>query len=238
MPTDLPQGNGTPEVSHGESESPKYITEEQLNRAITARFKGLEKKFETSLSEFGTGFASKFEELVAAKFESISPPKEKSASSSSVEEDPKFRGVMKQLEELKVQTQKAQQERDTERAKAREVSLRQRVQDELAKHGIDTSRSRHALALLVDAEKRVSYSPDSDDIVFRDSDNTEVDLTTGLKSWIKSDDGKLYMPPRGVSGSGDRQGQAKTKANSNTNIYEELGGMLLQNYHGYNAKGT
>jgi len=36
-----PQGNTAPEAAQGNpDDAPKFVTEEQLNRAITARFKG------------------------------------------------------------------------------------------------------------------------------------------------------------------------------------------------------
>ena len=50
---------------------------------------------------------------------------------------------------------------------------------------------------------RVKYD-DIGDLVWVDDDGDEVSLKAGVAEWAKTDDAKLYLPPRGASGSGDQ----------------------------------
>ena len=59
---DLPQGSQTPS-GQGKVDEPKYVTEEQLNRAISARFGDFSKKIEKSLETAIGGFGAKLDEL-------------------------------------------------------------------------------------------------------------------------------------------------------------------------------
>lgn len=210
---DQPQGNGVPETSQGETSGPNYVTEEKLNelvnRAISARFSAFEKKIGGQVSEAVSGLLPKLDEIVSAKLPQkadISPANDK------LEESPFVKGLQKKLAELEEQNRKSQAERDAERARSRDVAMRQKLSEELAKHGVDSRYVKQALGYLVDAEKRVRWAEDEGDaLVFRDADGSELDLSTGLRAWMKSDDAKIYMPPRGVSGSGDRGGGTAPK---------------------------
>ena len=86
----------------------------------------------------------------------------------------------------------------------RDAALRQRVGEVLAGAGIEGVRARHAIGLLVDAEKRVRWSDDGESLVFRTADRDDAELEPGLRGWLKTDDAKLYLPPKGSQGSGDR----------------------------------
>lgn len=226
-----PQGNGAPEAPQGEASGPNYVTEERLNeainRAITSRFSSFEKKIGGQVSEAVTGLLPKLDEIVQAR---LPQPSQGSAGASEkpLEESPLVKGLQKKLAELEEQNRKSQSERDAERARARDVALRQRLSEELGKHGVDARYVKQALGFLVDAEKRVRWADDEGDaLVFRDSDGSELDLSTGLRSWAKSDDAKIYMPPRGLSGSGDRGGGQAPRTQPQGASREQLGRALL-----------
>lgn len=212
-----PQGDGT-QNPQGEGGEPKYVTEEQLNKAISARFGSFEKKIETRLAPLAEitpeKLSATISESIAAALAATSKP-EKGASEGkngglteeAIANSPFAKGMQKQLEEQRKQTEAMKAERDAEKARTRDVTLRTKVGEELTRRGVDPQRNRHALGLLVDAEKRVRWSDDGESIVFKDSDGTDVDLDSGLNSWIKGDDAKVYLPPRGISGSGDQRGK-------------------------------
>lgn len=196
--------------------SPKYATleevttavSEMINKAITSRSKATDKAAETKMSAFLEAFEKKMEE----RFSSLSNPSQSSSNESKFEDHPMYKGMQKKFQEMQERLDRSEKEKAEERDKARDVSLRQRVTEELSKAGIDSSRTRHALALLVDAEKRVSYDDDGE-LLFRDLDNQEYDLSTGLRSWSKSEDAKVYLPARGVTGSGDRKSASRQTSN-------------------------
>ncbi len=223
---ETPEGQGAPKASEA-NDTPKYITEEQLSRAITARFKAHEKTLESKFSELTTGLVSKFEEVTtkvaegskakeAAKAESA----KKAETQPTFEESPAYTAMRKQLEELTKKQEQAVRERDAEKARSRDMGLRQKVSEALSAAGVDAARARLALGYLVDAAKIVRYAEDEPEaVVFRASDGDQ-DLSAGVRAWLKSEEGKVFLPPRGTQGSGDRAvgnspttaGQGITKA--------------------------
>lgn len=222
------QGNVPPEGTQGDGNTPKYVTAEELNRAITARFSDHQKKLEKHLDGFSTSLMGKLEDLIKT-----APPSSATAEpTKSAAESPEFKGLMKQMAELEKVNQRIQLERDAERTKSRDAALRQNLSDALIKHGVDATRVKHAVGILVDSEKRVRFEDDGETLVFKDTDNTDVDLLTGVKSWVKSDDGKFFLPPRGVNGSGDRgAGKAPMAAPKGNQVSPEtLGQMLLDEF--------
>jgi hypothetical protein len=194
------QGNVPPEGTQGDPNTPKVVTEDQLNRAITARLTAFAKAQEKSMTEFSASLMGKLEELVKT-----SAPVPPAGDPKPPGDSPELKGALKRLAELEQTNKQIQAERDAERGRARDAHLRQQLSDALVKHGVDATRVRHAVGILIDSEKRVRFDDDGESVVFKDpTDNQDVDLLTGVRSWVKSDDGKFYLPPRGVNGSGDR----------------------------------
>jgi hypothetical protein len=210
------QGNDPPQGSQGNG-APGSITLEDVNKAITARFSAYEKKLDTKFAESFGGFETKLTELLGAKLEELKPKaddadKKAKQEPASIEEHPQFRGLQKQLSEVKNKLEAQQKAAEAERAKARDVTLRQRVTERLTEGGIDGVRAKHALGYLVDSEKRVRFADDKDDsIIFADANGEALDLETGLKGWLSSDEAKLYLPPRGAAGSGERNDNANRR---------------------------
>lgn len=209
---DKPQGNGAPEAPQGEASGPNYVTKEEfnelINRAMTARFSAVEKRIAQQMAEALSGLGPKLDELLQAKL----PQAPQAPAERHLDESPLVKGLQKQLAELQEQNRKSQAERDAERQRARDVALRQKLTEELAKHGVDARYARQAIGYLVDAEKRVRWTDDeSDALIFRDADGSELDLPTGLRTWVKTDEAKIYQPPRGAQGSGDRGGTTAPK---------------------------
>jgi hypothetical protein len=195
------------------------IVTDVVNKAISNRNKQVESKFEKSLTELKSMFEQKLTAATAAPVVASNEPK--------VEDSPIYKGMLKQYEEIKSRLDQSEKEKAAEREAARDLKMRQRVADELVKAGVDPSRTKHALALLVDSEKRVRFDEDGE-MIFRDTDNQDVDFSTGLRSWSKSDDAKVFMPARGATGSGDRRpAERRNASNSGSNSIEEVGNSLL-----------
>lgn len=215
---DASQVNDPANGSQGNGDEPKFVTEEQLNKAINAAITGRLKDFSTSfekkigetLTKSLGEIAPQIDKLLDDKIAGLKPagdgktPQGNVPSTVDIENHPSFKGMKKQLEENAKVSQRLQEERDAERTKARDIDLRKRVSDHLSKT-IPADRLQHAVGFLVDAQKRVRWNDDASELVFRDRDG-DVDLETGLGAWQKSDDAKIYLPPRGPQGSGDRGG--------------------------------
>jgi hypothetical protein len=223
---------GTPPEEEQGDDAPKYVTEEQLNKAISARFGDFSKKIEKTLGDVTTSLTSavtsKFEELSSRITPAPAADDSKAGKPPSLEDSPVVKGLQKTIAELKLANEKVAADAQREREQARDVKLRTRVQDELVKSGVDSARARHALALLVDSEKRIKWEGDGDDLVFRDQDNTEVDLKTGIAAWTKGDDGKHYLPASGASGSGARAGgNGRTAPTKGPPTRADIGNAIL-----------
>lgn len=222
-PDEKPQGDQS-QSGKGEGDQPQSVTIEQVNeivnKAISARNKQVEAKIEKSFSDFSSKLDEKFATLTPSQ-----PAGESSTKVTDIESHPFVKGLMKQMADQKTATEQLKTERDSEKARSREQALRSALGDALTKGGIDPSRVKHAVGILVDVEKRVRFSDDEgDDLVFKDTSG-DVDLATGLKGWLKGDDAKIFLPPRGTQGAGDR-GQGKP-ANGQQQPAGSIGGALL-----------
>lgn len=186
-----------------------------------------------------TSIAAALKDSLPAALESIVAPLKEQLSQQSgesksdtkdpakhgdIESHPLVKGLQKTLADQKAITDRMQAERDAEKAKVRDTGMRQRLADELTKIGIDPRYVRAAAGNLLDVEKRVRFDDDNDDVlVFKDATG-DVDLATGLKGWIKSEDAKIYLPPRGTQGAGDRSGGRSTQTGQTV---PSLGAALL-----------
>lgn len=206
-----PQGTPPPQGDQGQGDGPKYVTEEQLNtilnKAITARFTAYTKSQEKALEGLSAAISTKIEETLATRPEPVPGDTPKSGT---IEESPAYKTLMKRLQETEAKQKQAEERAASEEQKRRDTAMRQRFAEQLAEHGIEGVRAKHAIALLLDSEKRVRYDDDGETLVFRGSDG-DVDLRQGLKDWARSDDGKHFLPPRGTVGSGDKPGGGAPK---------------------------
>lgn len=202
--SDSTQGNGSPQDPKGD-DAPKYVTEEQLNRAITARFSDFAKKSEKTLADFlgkvETTFAEKLTSLASASRDEEKPGKGDDPTAS-----PAYKALQKQLDENKAATAKIEAQRAAERAKGRDMGLRQSLTEKLSALGFSGLGLKHAIGVLVDASKAVRYADDDGDDVLMRTEDGDMPLEDGLRQWAKSEDAKLFLPPRGAGGSGNSPG--------------------------------
>lgn len=210
---EAPQGTGAPEASNQSDQKPQGITLEDVNRAITARNKDFEKKLEAKLGELSGGLAKSLEAKLAELLQPKASPDEadkpkgdgddKGDKSKATQKDPEVTALKSELTKLKNQMLESERRAQAELAKRRDVEMRQLVTEKLAAHGIDGARAKHALGYLVDVAKTVMLD-EHGNVSFRGSDGDPIDVEAGIKSWITTDEAKIYLPPRGATGSGDR----------------------------------
>ena len=188
-----------PEGAPGDEK--KYVTIEDVKALLDKRDKQM-------VGKFDTGFAELKELLGKRTAEAEPKPAETAADKpAAVEETPAYRSLKRQLEETNARVKAAEDARLAEAARATDLRLRQQLSESLTAAGVDPKGVRQAVMILVDGEKRVRVGEDGA-IVFRDGAD-EVDLATGLKGWMKSEDALRFLPPRGTNGSGDK-GSGKT----------------------------
>jgi hypothetical protein len=163
-----------------------------------------------------------------------------SAKPPAVQDSPEFKGMIRKQQELEQAVQRAEAARNTERAKSRDSAMRTRVAEALLKRGIDPSRVPHALGHLVDVKKLAKYAGDDDDaaIVIKDAGGDDVDFESGLDSWAKSEEFKIYLPPRGAAGSGDRGGGRRPGAAAKKEAdYADVGDFVLNAFPSMGSPG-
>lgn len=187
------------------SSAPEALTIEAVNKLVNSAITGhLKREAEKQTA----AFSKLIEEHVGKLVEQLKPaPKPDDKPGDS----PELNALKKQLEESTRIQKQIIAERDAERLAARNLKLRTTVTDQLVAAGVDPSRAKHALAYLVDGEKRVDF--DGDAIVFKDDSSGALPLAEGLKSWVKSPEAKLYLPPAGGGGTGQGQGQSGQAGN-------------------------
>ena len=193
--TDQSQGNSAPEAEQSNDDAPNYVTSEQLNRAITARFRSFENKLDGRLGQITASLETLTSNAQPTSENNDEAPAEGDGSNAQLV------AMKNKLDNMSKKLEAKEQEAEMERQKQRSNSLRVAVRDALAAVGIDGTRGKQALGYLVDTESRVLW--DGDELAFRDNDGLNVSLSDGLKAWARTDDAKTYLPPRGVHGSGD-----------------------------------
>lgn len=225
------QGTPSPQDGQGSDDSPKFVTEEQLNRAITARFKSFEGKLDGKFGEFSRGFESFQAQIAEALKPKQEPPKEPPKPKDApppITDLPEFVEQRKQLEALQKRLADADKKAAEAESKRRDTLLRQSVDEALAKAGVEARLVKQARGYLIDSLKATRFSEDGDSVVMVGGDGEEVELSVGLKSFLKSDEGKLYLPPRGTAGSGERGGGIAPRTDPNAVTKESIGNALLQ----------
>jgi hypothetical protein len=213
--TDNQQGGNGPEPLNEEKVA--SIAAQVVNQAFTNRSKKLREEITADFTRGFEGVNKTLAELTAALPQPKGVKKKEGEAELDHADSPVLKGLQRQLEELRNEATQLKAERDAERTQSKNMTLRQKLGDELARAGInDPQRVRYAMALLVSEEQRVRWSEDGESIVFRDATGEDIDLATGIKTWAKSEDGKHFLPPTGARGSGDRQGQGRTQQQQGT----------------------
>lgn len=207
------QGGAAAPPSDGDGKAappaPAYMTQEQFNKAMTAR----EKRFEERLQKMVAGsLAPLMERLPPAasddddEADEPAPPTAAPAQSSKpskAEVDAKK--ARKGMEELRKQMEAECEERKQERERFQREEAKAATKAALSAYGC--VQPDHALAVL--EMRNLLRRSDSGELVFVSKTDyqgqtleEEKGLEAGIKEWLSSPDGQLYLPPKGTQGSG------------------------------------
>lgn len=125
---------------------------------------------------------------------------------------------------LKRQLDQLMKERDDEKAAKRALELETSVKDTASRLGVSPTFVEPLLALIVDRKKLAYVNPDGL-VTFKGKYGDEVDVETGLKDFLKTDEGKAYLAPKGAKGSNDRR-QSSTIGDNEKLSREDAGSAL------------
>ena len=126
------------------------------------------------------------------------------------------------IQELESSLNEVARERENERLLRAKQEERTALQQALSSAGITGTRQRAAISLLYTEDKRVHRNEDGD-IVFsipKAGYTDEVTLDEGINEWLKSSEGREFLPPRGTSGSGASGSQASRPSRGPRNKQE------------------
>ena len=200
--SDTTQGNGAPQVPQGD-DAPKYVTAEELNRAITARFTGFQSKIEKTLAESQSSLAGKLDELLKTKTPAAEDPKDKPS-----EKEVQFNALQAQYKELAQKFADEQKARADAERKAREDS----AYSALKQHLIAAKVRPELVDTLADSmfsgrNKRIEFD-DSGNPLFKvkvapvkgmAEEDQLFSLEDGIKAFSNSKEAESWLlPPSGA----------------------------------------
>lgn len=190
---------------------------QELGTMITGAVRGqLDKKLDEVAGKVGErlGLEEKFsklgETLEALKTAPTPAPEGQPQNQAEprFEDSPAYKAQQLELQKLQKRVEAAEAAKAEEQQKARSQALRQRTFEQLSELGVTGNGARHAFNTFA-YEGRVIYDGDNgDELLFVDDKGDRLPLKDGLKSWVESEDAKQFLPPRGVSGSGDEPRRA------------------------------
>lgn len=174
----------------------KSIVAKSVNAAITQRLSQYDQKLEDTLS---------------SQLEQIMSKTQASASNDDTPaEDDAVQAMRARLKEMEALLAAEKQERDKERHLRSVNEERAALKDVLQAEGVPSDRLKAAVAVLYTEDQRIGRD-DHGNIQFLTQEEGYVDrasLKEGVAKFLKTDEGKIYLPPRDVSGSGNKGGRA------------------------------
>lgn len=180
------------------------LLNEKVNKAITGHVNRVKETFEKTLTAKLTEFG---ESLKSSRTEEAEGGASGKGGEAESETKKQLAAMQKRLEAAEKKTEEERTARETERQARMRDEERTTLASALRKAGVsEEARVKGAMALLYTEEKRVARTEDGR-IVYRKGDD-ELDLDKGIADFLKSDEGKLYLPPRQVAGSGGIAGKA------------------------------
>ena len=234
--SDQQQGSGAPEALTAEVVA--QIAAQVVNQAFTARSKTLKTEL---TSEFTKGFESmgkRLDELANSKADSRKKKGPDGAEESPEVQSPEYRGLQRQMAEMKAQLEERDKQVAEAGARAKHAELRSRVAEELGKVGVTNPMMvKAATSILVTDDKRVQFDEEGQ-LVYVESADSVLDIATGIRAWAKSDDAKNFIAPSGAMGSGGRpaqraqQGRPANAPKSEAEENYDLGAALAREFGG------
>jgi len=192
--------------------------------AVTAATKPLTERLDKG-DKAAAEAAKKAEEAAKAKAEEEAKAAEaaKAAGGKATEPDP---AIMTQLRQLQEQLKAERDARAAAEARTAQEALNRTLRDAIAAAGIPADRIKHALAVIqaegaiVDHQGAPHWKGKVGGV-----DGIHA-LADGLADWAKND-GKIFLPPAPVKGSGSEPGQRTTQQAGGAPVdWSKLGGAM------------
>jgi hypothetical protein len=193
-----PQGTGAPAAL--DEDRIAQIAAQVVNAAFSARGKKLKEDITVELGGRFDSLTKKLEEMTAA------PQGKRKKDGETDTADPVQNGMARQLAEMKAQLDESAKKLADADARQKKSALKQRAVEELGKAGL-TDPVRASLALRAAIEAKLGHDEETGEPVYYENEHSVVDLATGIRAWMKTDEAKIFLPPTGARGSGDRPGQ-------------------------------
>lgn len=205
----------------------KQLVSGIVNSAIRTRDQMVDKKRAEDREAVKADFAKLLDEKLSTLKPADPEPPGKDGKRSKGE-DLEFSTMRKQLADTNERIAASEKREAEARARLEASELRDRVSKILAPSGIEGTRFRGAFALIKDRIRKQSDEADAP-YVFVDDAGDEVELEPGLKSWIKGDEAKIFVPPSGAGGSGSRRVvNPLGKNEKKETTFEDVGNAVLE----------
>jgi hypothetical protein len=208
--TQRPQGmqqqqmaDGAEPFTEAQREALQNTLNATVNGAIAARLKTFEDKLTPKLAEsFGKLLDDKLKDFRAPPAD---PDPDPAGGKGGKGKDVELATLKKAISELTGKFTESETARQAAEQRIRQRDMQSTVMSELASHKIDGLRAKGAFAILLD---RIVDDAETGSLLWREDDGQSVDLKTGLKGWVKTEEAALYLPPSGARGSGSSARQA------------------------------
>lgn len=216
-----------------QTDAPKAMSPEEINRAITERLRRESAKYEAKLAERDT----RYNELLA-RLEALQTAP--ASTSPGADSEPKGRATkaeheewQKRIKDIEAKTTARINELEAERAKERDAARASEERAELtsALTAAGVVNLKGAMAVLT-ADKRIGRDEDGR-VSFVEPKDGYTDfhsLSDGLKKWLATDEGKFYLPPRGVEGSGSAPNRAAPGKNASKAEFKSHAATVLSDF--------
>lgn len=200
--------DGTKSIESDQDKSEQqYVTTEQLNLAINGFRKSFKKDLESILASQVTAPSSKEEVLETGVVR------------------PTVKSLDLEKEEMKKQLKILLDDKAQTAAEMAEQRLNSTLRDNFTKHGIDPRHVEHAIAY---AKHNKIVKHDEDGNLVMKVNQIDMPLQDAMPYWVKTEDAKLYLAPRGTKGSGQNGPVRAPSTNAPPAITQDnIGDMLM-----------
>jgi hypothetical protein len=221
-------------VVHAAASAHVKRAEEKAAKELKARDDLWSQRLEEERANFGKTLDERIAALKPAELEKPAKgAKPDEPKAFKLEDHEEWRKAQEKAKETQAELTKLRGENDLARkreaeavAKSRAQNLTSSVKEALTKAGIPADRHKAAIAVLrEDGLFNYAENGEGDAPVFRGADG-EVALDDGIKSWSKTPEAKIFMPPLNPGGSGGGPGHSSGNRASNT--AEGIVGSALQ----------
>lgn len=190
-------------------DTPKYITEDQLNKAISGRFS----RFEKTIGEKITAGNVSKEDIAGIVGDAFKARDDAAAAKTNTDQGKNDENevLMTRLSKLEGDLKNERGTRKKVEQDALDKTVRQRIASALQSAGVSEGKSR-LLAKSLHERKIARYEGDA--IVLEFDDEVHGDVKDGVGKWLATTEGKEWAPAAPAGGSGSRPARAGASGNS------------------------